>query len=203
MNSPDDSDQHLTDAEHGRRAANVIAEDGAGDDALLSFDPASIQRPDPLLMRYYFLTSLLTGPLLPIVILPLWFRYVTLQYKLDDEGVSMRWGILFRKEVYLTYRRIQDIHVTKNFIQRWMGLAKISIQTASGSSAAEMTIEGILQPEILRDYLYSKMRGARNETQTNSHGNASDKKQTSATAHLESIRDSMQQLVAIAKGDNR
>jgi putative membrane protein len=64
----------------------------------------------------------------------------------------------------LTYRRIQDIHVTRNLLERWMGLAKISVQTASGSGKAELVIEGIKQPEALRDFLYRRMRGARNES---------------------------------------
>jgi putative membrane protein len=71
----------------------------------------------------------------------------------------MRWGILFRKEVNLTYTRIQDIHLTSNLIERWLGLAKIQVQTASGSSSAEMTIEGIKEYELVRDFIYSKMRG--------------------------------------------
>lgn len=128
------------------------------------FDPTSIERPDPKLFRYYLLASLLTGPLTPVVLLPLWFRYATLKYKFDEDGVSMCWGILFRREVYLTYRRIQDIHLTRNILERWMGLAKISLQTASGSSQAEMTIEGILEAEELRDYLYSRMRGAKEDS---------------------------------------
>ena len=72
----------------------------------------------------------------PFVIWPMYFKYQTLRYSFDDKGVSMSFGMLFRKEVYLTYRRIQDIHVTRNFVQRWMGLASVAIQTASGSSGA-------------------------------------------------------------------
>ena len=125
------------------------------------FDPRKLQRPDSSLMKYYVLTSLLTGPGFLIVFWPLLFKYETLRYKFEDDGMSMSWGILFRHEINLTYRRIQDIHVTRNIIQRWLGLATVSIQTASGSASPEMSIEGILEPEKLRDYLYSKMRGAR------------------------------------------
>ena len=128
-----------------------------------NFDPFSIERPDSSLLRYYLFMSVLAGPFMPIAFVPLWFRYITLQYTFDDAGVSMRWGILFRREVYLTYRRIQDIHLTRNVLQRWMGLATIALQTASGSSQAEMAIEGILQADELRDFLYSRMRGAKND----------------------------------------
>jgi putative membrane protein len=121
----------------------------------------AIERPVPTLWRYYLISTLVVGPLYPLFILPLWFRYRTMRYRFDGEGVSMRWGILFRKEINLTYARIQDIHLVSNFVERWLGLARIQIQTASGSAKAEMTIEGVPQFEALRDFLYSRMRGAR------------------------------------------
>jgi putative membrane protein len=97
-----------------------------------------------------------------VVELPrLFFKYETLKYRFDDEGMSMSWGVLFRQEIHLTYRRIQDIHLSRNIIQRWLGLATVSIQTASGSSGPEVSIEGILEADQLRDYLYAKMRGAK------------------------------------------
>lgn len=111
-------------------------------------------------MKYYLITSILTGPGI-IIALPLqFFRYHTLRYRFDDEGIAMSWGILFRREIYLTYRRIQDIHVTRGILQRWLGIATISVQTAAGSSGADMQIEGIKEYDALRDFLYRKMRGA-------------------------------------------
>jgi membrane protein YdbS with pleckstrin-like domain len=125
------------------------------------FDAKAITRPDDALLAYYIIVSLAALIAFPIVFLPRFVRFKTMRYRFDDEGVSMRWGLLFRREVYLTYRRVQDIHVTRNIIERWMGLAKVPIQTASGTSGATMTIEGIRNPEPLRDYLYERMRGAR------------------------------------------
>jgi putative membrane protein len=131
------------------------------------FDPTAITRPDPKLLTYYIIVALLStvGIVLisAIVFLPLYFKYRTLRYRFDEEGIAVSWGLLFRREVHLTYRRIQDIHLTRNVIQRWMGLATVAIQTASGSATPEMKIEGILQAAELRDFLYSKMRGARDE----------------------------------------
>ncbi|MCS7034593.1 MAG: PH domain-containing protein [Phycisphaerae bacterium] len=127
------------------------------------FDPASIERPDPSLLTYYLLISALTLFGFPFVFLPYLCKYYTLRYKFDDQGVSMSWGVLFHRQVYLTYRRIQDIHVTRNLLHRWLGLAAVAVQTAAGSASAEMVIEGIRNPEALRDFLYSRMRGARPE----------------------------------------
>ncbi len=121
----------------------------------------AIERPDSSLLTYYVGASLVAGPFFPIVLIPLYFRYHTMRYRFSNEGVSMRWGVLFRKEINLTFARIQDIHLTSNFVERWLGLARIQIQTASGSSKAEMTIEGVRQFRALRDFLYARMRGAR------------------------------------------
>ena len=119
----------------------------------------AIERPDPKLMTYYALCCLLTGPLFPIFIIPAYFRYHTMRYRFDADGISMRWGILFRREIVLSYARFQDIHLSSNVVERWLGLARIQIQTASGSAKAEMTIEGLLEFEFIRDFLYSRMRG--------------------------------------------
>jgi hypothetical protein len=119
------------------------------------------RRPEPALMKYYALQSLMAGPGL-IVLLPyLWFRYHTLRYVFDDQGVTVRWGILFRREISLTYARIQDIHLVSNVVERWLGLGRVQIQTASGHSGAELTVEGFADYESVRDELYVRMRGAR------------------------------------------
>lgn len=125
----------------------------------------AIHQPNPSLFTYYVIGSLLLGPFFFIALIPLYFRYHTMRYDFDAEGISMRWGILFRREVTLTYARIQDIHLVSNLIERWLGLARIQIQTASGSSNAEMTIEGIKEFELVRDYLYTRMRGVTSPAQ--------------------------------------
>ncbi len=123
----------------------------------------AIERPHPNLIKLYLLRTVLSGPFSVFVLPLLYFRYQTLRYSFDDEGVSMRWGLLFRREINLTYSRIQDIHLTSGILQRWLGLADIQIQTASGSAMAEMTIEGVLEFEAVRDFLYTRMRGNRDK----------------------------------------
>jgi uncharacterized membrane protein YdbT with pleckstrin-like domain len=119
----------------------------------------AIERPHKNLMVYYGLASLLFGPFFFIAIVVLYFRYHTMRYRFDAQGVNMRWGILFRREVSLAYARIQDIHLTSNILERWLGLAQVKVSTASGSTSAEMTIEGLQEFELVRDFLYTRMRG--------------------------------------------
>jgi putative membrane protein len=73
----------------------------------------------------------------------------------------MSWGILFRREIIVNYARIQDIHLQSNLVERWLGLGRILVQTASGNASAEMTLEGLKQYEAVRDFLYARMRGVK------------------------------------------
>lgn len=121
----------------------------------------AIERPDRALWTYYVLCCLMFPPAFLFMIPPMYFRYHTMRYKFSDDGISMSWGILFRREIIVNYARIQDIHLKSNFVERWLGLARILVQTASGTQSAELAIEGIKEFELLRDFLYSRMRGVK------------------------------------------
>ncbi len=160
-----------------------------------AFDPRAITRPDPTLMRYYTVVALLTGPLFPIFIVERYCRFRTLRYRFDDEGVWMSWGLLFKREINLTYRRIQDIHVSRGLIQRWFGLAVVQIQTASASATPEMTIEGVMQADALRDFLYERMRGARGESDAQPAGDGPPEGDELLDT-LREVRDALRALAA-------
>jgi uncharacterized membrane protein YdbT with pleckstrin-like domain len=125
-----------------------------------------LTRADPKLLWLYSLRTLsfcLLGPWFLLAMVPLYFKYHTLRYRFDEEGIGMSWGILWRREIYLTYARIQDIHLSRGLFERWLGLATIQLQTASGNSSSDMSIVGLVEFELVRDFLYSRMRGAEAE----------------------------------------
>jgi uncharacterized membrane protein YdbT with pleckstrin-like domain len=121
---------------------------------------ARLERPREQLLTWYFLKALVTVFAFPVTMLLYYFRYHTMRYKFDEDGIHMSWGILMRHEIMLNYSRIQDIQLHSNVIERWLGLTRIEIQTAAGASDSEMTLEGLPNPEAMRDFLYSRMRGA-------------------------------------------
>lgn len=121
----------------------------------------ALQRPDRSLLTYYLLSACLALPALPFVVLPLYFRYHTLHFRFDAEGVSVGHGILFRREMHLTYARMQDIHLSQNLFERWLGIGSVTIQTAGAGDGGDMKIEGLRNFEAVRDYLYARMRGVR------------------------------------------
>ena len=162
----------------------------------------ALERPDPSLRTLYVLRSLLSGPFL-VVLLPIsLFRYRTLRYRFDEEGIHMRVGILFRKEVNLTYARIQDIHLRSGILQRWLGLADIQIQTASGSAGAELVIEGFKEFEAIRDFLYTRMRGAQAESHP-AAGTSAQPKQSAADSENDPAGDDVVQLLLSIRDELR
>ena len=92
----------------------------------------ALERPHRDLLTYYLLSALVFPPAFPFLAPYLYFRYHTMRYKFTDEGISMSWGILFRRQIIINYARIQDIHLKSNIVDRWLGLARILVQTASG-----------------------------------------------------------------------
>jgi putative membrane protein len=157
-------------------------------------DPArirAIERPHPRLLTLYIVMSLAAFIFAPIVLIPLFFKYHTLRYRIDDEGIGASWGILFRREIHLTYKRIQDIHVKRNIVERWLGIATVEIQTASGSSSAELSLEGMDDYEAVRDFLYAHMRGHVGATKEHGEVPAEASNEAEVVALLNGIRDEL------------
>ncbi len=121
----------------------------------------AITRPDPQLWKLYLIYSVLANVAFPLAIVPYYFLYRTLRFRFDEDGVSVSHGLLWRRETYLTYARIQDIHVTRNIFERWLGIGTVKIQTASGSAGATESIPGLTEFQDVRNYLYARMRGHR------------------------------------------
>jgi len=167
----------------------------------------AITRPSPSLLKYYAVKSILGGPFFFFVFPALLIRYLTLNYRFDDNGVTMRWGFLFRREVNLAYTRIQDIHLFSGIIQRWFGLADIMIQTASGNASAEMKIEGLHEFEDIRSFIYSRMRGQEDieeagAPQTEAPESSVEDILRGILGELRSAREILERKSAVEEGEN-
>ena len=152
----------------------------------------AIARPSKALLTAYALYSLAGLFMAPVILVPLYFKYHTLRYRIDEEGISASWGILFKREIHLTYKRIQDIHVNRNIVERWLGIGRVELQTASGSSSAELTLEGMTDFEGVRDYLYGRMRGHDHAAAAEPASGAQDSGQDQVLALLREIRNELE-----------
>lgn len=152
-------------------------------------DLESFRRPHSRLLPVLVARSFLWGPLFPIPLVLGIVRFRTLRYRFDRHGISMSWGALFRREVSLAYGRIQDLHVVSGPVERTLGLARIQVQTASGSSKAEMTIEGFLEHAALRDALYRRMLEEREDGDAPAPGEAAESLEGRAGGAVEDVTD--------------
>ena len=126
-------------------------------------DILKLERPDPLLLHYFLWRSLLWGPLFPIPALLRFFFYRSLRYRFENDRLTMSWGHLRLREVSLLYERVQDIHLRRNPLERYLGLARIEIQTASGDAKAEIAVQGFVDYEAIRKFLFRRVQAARGE----------------------------------------
>lgn len=151
----------------------------------------ALERPSNKLLLLYFIRSLAALLAAPVVFVPLYLKYISLRYQIDGEGVGASWGVFHKRQIYLNYSRIQDIHVQRSLVERWLGLGTVEIQTASGSAAAELSIVGLEEFDEIRDFLYGKMRGARGLDEEES---GDDSPESEALGLLREIRDELRGL---------
>lgn len=131
-----------------------------------------------------------------IAALGFYVRFRTLRYRWDDDGVTRQWGLLFRRESFLSYKRIQDAKVSQGVVERVFGLGTITIETAaSGNDAGKDSIEGIREFQLVRDFLYERMRGQGGSTTAKKAEGPSEE-----LALVNSIRDEMRALRVAVEG---
>lgn len=69
-----------------------------------------------------------------------WRRW---RWRLGNEALHLRFGVLIRRSEHVPYFRIQHIELVNGPIERWLGLTTITVTTASASGAA--VLPGIAQ----------------------------------------------------------
>ena len=80
--------------------------------------------------------------------------YLRFRYRISDDRILLRQGVVQREEMDIDFHRVQNITIKEPFYMRPMGLSVLSIDTA-GSGAKEISIAGI-QRELaleLRDQI--------------------------------------------------
>jgi membrane protein YdbS with pleckstrin-like domain len=92
--------------------------------------------------------SLLGGVLLPLTLVLL-FNYVWsaahhrhLRYRVDERGLRIRRGVIWRKVIWIPISRIQHTDVSQGPLQRSFALATLTVHTA-GTEGASISLAGL------------------------------------------------------------
>ena len=61
--------------------------------------------------------------------------YYTFYFMLDENGLRTKQGLLYKQEISVPYRQIQDIDIDQSFIFQLFGVCKLNILTAGQDSS--------------------------------------------------------------------
>ncbi len=94
---------------------------------------------------------------LPFVIL----RWLFFQFQITPNAVNIHTGIIARQYRSIPIEKIQNVEIRQNFLQRILGLAQVSIETASVDRTAEGNLQfvGSSDAEHIRSALQSYKQG--------------------------------------------
>ncbi len=82
-------------------------------------------------------------------------RYFTYRYRLSGEELVIREGVIRRNERHVPFERIQNIDTTRSVLHRALGVADVSIQTASGAEPeAVMRVLSLDAVEAMRQRVF-------------------------------------------------
>ena len=97
--------------------------------------------------------------------------YRRFEYELTEDTLDISSGVISRREREIPYRRIQNVDVSRNVVQRALGIAAVNLETAGGSST-EGSIRYVVPAEATRlqrevQRRKSETSSAREETDEN------------------------------------
>lgn len=86
--------------------------------------------------------------------------YQRFEYELTDDTLDIASGVVSRRHREIPIRRIQNVDVSRNVVQRLLGIAQIDLETAGGSSTeASLRFVGRREAERLQDEIGRLKRG--------------------------------------------
>jgi len=86
--------------------------------------------------------------------------YRRFEYLLTEDTFDIRSGVLSRREREIPYRRIQNVDIRQNVVQRVLGIAEVSIETAGGGDT-EASLRYVEREEA--DRLQNEIRQRKRE----------------------------------------
>jgi membrane protein YdbS with pleckstrin-like domain len=110
------------------------------------------------------LNTLFAGGLIAVVVfvavwIPLYYRSVV--YHLSRTEMTWKRGVWFRGTGIVPYNRITNVDIVQGPLMRVFGISDLRIQTAgySAQAQAEIRIQGVEEPEDVRELIMAQVRG--------------------------------------------
>ncbi|RXZ45221.1 PH domain-containing protein, partial [Agromyces binzhouensis] len=98
-----------------------------------------------------------------VVVLAFWFAWRMHTFRVTDEALEVRSGILFRSHRSARLDRIQGINIARPVFARIFGAAKLDVSVAGQSGNVDLSYLGSAQADRLRGDLLRLASGARRQ----------------------------------------
>lgn len=92
--------------------------------------------------------------------------YRRFEYALTSDTFDVSWGVFSRRDREIPYRRIQNVSISRNIVQRLVGIAEVRVETAGGDQSAEVHLRYVSDAEArrLQEAITDRKREAGPET---------------------------------------
>jgi membrane protein YdbS with pleckstrin-like domain len=145
----------------------------------------------------FYLTLVIIA--IAIVLFYIWARlyYDSMWYELHNDEMRWKRGVIFRRTGIVPYNRVTNIDIKQGPVMRPLSISTVSIQTAgySGKGVPEISIEGIVHAEELRELIRTMVRVCSGGDGTGSGGAVTP--QAMKPADLQQVLDEMRAIRAL------
>ena len=88
--------------------------------------------------------------------------FKALEYTIDEDGVKMKGGVVWKKYVTVPYSKITNVDITRGPLQRLFNIGTIHVQTAGAAGKqgekAELKLAGIRDLEKVREVIVENIK---------------------------------------------
>ena len=99
-----------------------------------------------------------------MILVAIWIpaAFKALEYTIDDDGVKMHGGVVWKKYVTVPYSKITNVDITRGPLQRLYNIGTIHVQTAGAAGKqgekAELKLTGIRDLEKIREVIIENIK---------------------------------------------
>nr|WP_244266324.1 PH domain-containing protein [Listeria rocourtiae] len=106
----------------------------------------------------WWMYPLLVLALIILLLAPALIKYFTYRYRMDDKGIRVKYGLFFKKNIFIPYERIQTVQQKQWFFYMPFHVVQILIETAGGGKAeADLSAVPVSVAQELKDLRAGKV----------------------------------------------
>lgn len=116
-----------------------------------------------LVILFYLLVILSVLLVIPLAAYAVFTRleFENYSFNIQKTHLTINKGVLHKRSLTIPYDRVQNVTITSGPLMRRFGISTVTVSTAGYTGLLGESIEGISEPEIVRDIILQRVKGAR------------------------------------------